>query len=120
MSASQDESKVRASIHLSLMQTRGNTVALKAALEALHVYADADVPDDDKDVQKLATLMTMSLAKQKVQEIQLRAFLGLHSKLQVRHLGIEKRSLDQCVAGDSPLEFYDQKVCVPCLMCVQQ
>jgi hypothetical protein len=102
------------------MQIRGNMVALKAALEALHVYADADVPDDDKHLQKLEALMTMSLAKQKVKEIRLRAFLGLHSKLQVRHLGSEKRNLDQCVAGDSPLEFYGQKVCVPCLVCVQQ
>jgi hypothetical protein len=53
-------------------------------------------------------------AKQKLLEGQLRTFVGVHPKLNLKVLAIKEEDMRKCVEGDSPLQWYTDKVPVTC------
>jgi hypothetical protein len=91
---------------------RGNTPAINAAIDALHRWGDQCVSDDQPYVKKQVECGHMMLhdAKQKLLEGQLRAYLGLHPKLSIKVLGIGEDSFRKYVAGDSPLQWFADKM----------
>jgi hypothetical protein len=98
-------------------ENRGNTEAIQAALECLQKTADTDVPDDDEWVKKLvAQGMHVIHAMEKWLENQLLAYLGLHPKVQLKHLGLSDKIFRQCIQIDLPSQFFEQRVGAQCVL----
>jgi hypothetical protein len=98
-------------------ENRGSTEASQTAFECLQKTADTDVPDDDEWVKKLvAQGMHVIDAKEKWLENQLLAYLGLHPKLLLKHLGLSDKIFRQCIQSDSPLQFFEQRVGAQCVV----
>jgi hypothetical protein len=49
-------------------------------------------------------------AKEKWLETQLQAYLCLHRKVQLKHLGLDDKMIRQCIQRDSPSLFFEQKM----------
>jgi hypothetical protein len=103
-----------------VQKTWGNTEFLTSADSAIREMADLVLPDTHRVVmerQKSSPLMSTLEVKRALLSGALKAFIGVHEKKKLRHLGISEEKLKEAGSGaETPASFWMHQVPTDCLL----